>query len=218
MNGNFFTKNVLTVIKEFNLWVWIFPLFFIVNYISQELERMPLRADNLQILLQLVTIIIYMILSAIMTIRFMGKEEEKVFSFSEYGFGSFTFILYGIYYLFSIIIGVILFVIPSLLAGTFFLLAPLIALREPKVSAFKQSFLYVKKNLKIGFGLFFLMLFLEFWGYFISGIEGGIFAKAASLAFSFVDTFMGVVFLRMMVSYYYHCRKNHDLDSFENNL
>lgn len=218
MKGNFFTNNFLTVIKEFKLWIWLFPLFFIVNYISQELERMPLRADNLQILLQLTTIIIYMILSAIMTIRFMGKVEEKTFSFSEYGFGSFTFILYGIYYLFSIILGVILFVIPSILAGTFFLLAPLIALREPQVSAFKQSFRYVKKNFKIGFGLFFLMLFLEFWGYLISGIEGGIFAKAASITFSLVDTFMGVVFLRMMVSYYYHCRKNHDLEASSLNL
>lgn len=214
MKENFFTKNVLNVIQEFKLWVWLFPLFFIVNYISQELERMPLRADNLQIILQLITIIIYMILSAIMTIRFMGKVEEKTFSFSEYGFGSFTFILYGIYYLCSIILGLILFVIPSILAGTFFLLAPLIALREPKVSAFKQSFYYVKKNAKIGFGLFFLMLFLEFWGFFISGIEGGIFAQAAGVIFSLVDTFMGVVFLRLMVSYYYHCRTNAEAESF----
>lgn len=210
MKENFFTKNVITVIKEYKLWIWLFPLFFIVNYISQELERMPLRGDNLQIVLQLVTIIIYMILSAIMTIRFMGKEENKTFSLSEYSFGSFTFILYGIYYLFSILVGVILFVIPSVLAGTFFLLAPLVALREPNVSAFRQSFRYVKKNLKIGFGLFFLMLFLEFWGYLISGIEGGIFAKAAGLLFSVADTFMGVVFIRLLVSYYYYSR---DLNS-----
>jgi hypothetical protein len=108
------------------------------------------------------------------------------------------------------LVGVILFVIPSVLAGTFFLLAPLVALREPNVSAFRQSFRYVKKNLKIGFGLFFLMLFLEFWGYLISGIEGGIFAKAAGLLFSVADTFMGVVFIRLLVSYYYYSR---DLNS-----
>ncbi len=210
MTMQFFKDTFDHFLENKRIWLPFFPAFFILNTVMLFVEKMAMQESAQQMALQFFLIIISFIMAATLTIKFLAHFEEKDFSVSEYIVGNITFLMYNIGYLFILVLGIICFIVPGIVAGVLLSLAPIVALRESNVNAFKRSFFYLRSEWKIATILFFTSLFFEVWGFGLSLFDGSPYLLVFQFIFSFIDT-IGSLFLINATVYLYRYVVNKNL-------
>lgn len=185
-------------------WWGFFLVLLMLNAGATYLEMATVNFGQNIVYYQLVLVLFLVAISGLTSIRFMERFEDSPFTKEQYFFGTFTYVLYSLAYFALVIFGLILFIFPFFLFGTFFILAPLIALRENNGNAFKRSFYYVKMRPSMAFLLFMSLITPEFLSFLAS-----YFFSSGSLAFylansllTIMETFIAFFVLKLIVDYY----------------
>lgn len=185
-------------------WWGFFLVLLILNAGATYLEMATVDLGPSTVYYQLVLVLFFVVMSAFASIRFMERFEEVPFTKEQYLYGAFTYVLYSLAYFALVILGLILFIIPFFFFGTFFILAPLIALRENNVNAFKRSFYYVKKRPSLAFLLFICLIIPEFLSFIASFFSSGSIAfYTANIILTITETFLALFVLKLIVDYYH---------------
>ena len=205
----FVKTSLLDMFNCISRW-WGFYVVFLLISIGSTILELPEFVQNRDVFYpQFVLVISSIVVSGLATIRFMERYENINFTFSQYGFGAFTYTLYSVAYIVLTIFGFILLIIPFFIFGSFFILAPLIALRESEGNAFKKSFSYVKRRPSIGLMLFLLIIVPEVLGYLASFFQKNSIAfYSATGVLTFIESAIAFFITKMAVDFYYSVRES----------
>lgn len=194
-------KDFLSNIKK---WWGFFLILLVLNSIATYLEISSSSQNDKVIYYQLLTVISFIVVEGLTTIHFMERFEKVSFSKEQYAFGAFTYTLYTLAYFAIILFGLVLFIIPFFIFGAFFILGPLIALRETDGNAFKRSYQYVKKRPSIALLLFIALIIPEFLSYLSGLFESESYGYYISNGvLTFFETIITIFILKLIVDYYY---------------
>lgn len=104
---NFFSASFHDLINSKRKWWFLYLLFLAINFVATYLELNSNNDGNI-VYYQLITVIIFILLSGITTIHFMQRFEATNFSRDQFLFGSITYFLYTILYYFFTLIGAVI--------------------------------------------------------------------------------------------------------------
>lgn len=184
-------------------WWPFFLVLLLLNSGANYLESPMVRGGDV-FYYQLFLVLSYVVVSGMTTIRFMERFEKTEFSKEQYSFGAFTYTLYILAYFSLVLLGAVLLIIPFFIFGTFFILAPLVALREDEGNAFERSFAYVKKRPSVAFLLFLGLIAPEFFSYLGVLLEEGSKSFYAVMALlTFFESIFSIFVLKLIVDFYY---------------
>lgn len=215
MNFKFFKVNLLQLWQDRKSYLIFFLFFTFINVMTSYMQATMGNLGNSPMIWQLLGALSYLVVSGLCTIKIISHYENIKFSTEQYLVGTFTYSLYTIFYFLLIVVGFAMLIVPAFIFGTFLILAPIVALRDYDVNAFKRSWILTKKNPSFALVLFFFILIIEALGIGFDQFEQLIQSVSMLWYFYIVaglfNSLLTMFILKLTVDFYYSLKSRQPL-------